>query len=158
MEFVLPHSKAKITIFDYIPQKVVEASQEQLFAGFKMKTNQQVTDDDILEHMGADFLMKMQHADPEENKEMMDKARQKITKDRVNTEITIKDLNLSNLVKICGMIISIEKVGKTVEFKSKDAKEDFVMELKSSDYEIILSKITQIEEEDEKTKKESCAR
>lgn len=148
MKCTLPVSKVDIELFDYMPQIVYEKSQEALLAGMAMNISMNVTDDDILEAMGADFLHEMNTAPKEQKDKMRTEAIQSISAKQMDAKFKLEDHHKSNRIKVEGMI-------KECSFPFPDDRKDFLGNLCKRDYQFILDKIAEIEDKEEEEGKAS---
>ena len=144
VQITLPRSKDVITLLDYIPQSVVEASSEAMQSvSLDIGATQQVTDDDVLTFFGADDFHKYTTGESVVKERMKNEIRKSKSAQAMNATITMADVNRSNRVKAIGMIEKVENSeGETIDLDDIDI---YLGKLSSGDYTAILERITNIE-------------
>jgi|SRR3990167_7473092 len=155
MIFKLPISQYEVILYDWIPQKVYEDSQNAILgnAGISIANVTNITDDDILSEMGVDFMHKINKSTLEKQNEMRELANRKIIQKRLEGRVTFQDQVKGDRIKLVGMILELKKDNKI--FADKEEIRNIIEMLPTTDYALIQSKIHDIEKGEEERKKES---
>lgn len=150
-----------VVLKDWMPQRVFERYNEALTANMKMDLNSisDITDDEILNAMGASYLANFRNERDEEKKNaMLNEVRKKLATKRVQATFTIADNNRAQRIKIVGMISAVEdknpEDGKITSISSEEEIGRFIDEMPTNLYQAVADAIEKIEKEAEKEGKE----
>ena len=150
-----------VVLKDWMPQRVFERYNEALTSNMKMDLNSiaDITDDEILNAMGASYLASFRNERDEEKKNvMLNEVRKKLATKRVQATFTIADNNRAQRIKVVGMISSIEdknpEDGKIRSITSESEIGQFIDEMPTNLYQLIVDAIEKIEKDAEKEGKE----
>lgn len=151
MEVILPITEHTVTIYDHVPQRVVEILQElneQYSGKIDIVRYQTIGLDDIAEELGIQRAEEIRNADKSAYDQLMHEARLEIVRGESTDVIGVKEANAMGREQNANMIKRIRDKNSNVVYDRYDEKfrdwnlKEWLSDLPSIDYLTLTNKIS----------------